>query len=154
MSKNFELLQQIGNEEELFRTARQSKGAVPAANADSNPELDKAARWKILQNASLPDVFQTASETPGPILAVCCEASSDVNEEVESASPPKAVPAGEYRNSRNASSSISDPRKHTGNGVTPGSTKSDPLSRTFNDDRNANVYSAVAGREAPPRVEI
>jgi Mrp family chromosome partitioning ATPase len=154
MSKNFELLQQIGNEEELFRTARQSKEVVPVANADSNPELDKAARWQILQNASLPDVFQTASETPGPILAVCSEASSDVNEEVESASLPKAVPAGEYRNSRNASGSISDPRKYTGNGVTPGSTKSDPLSRTFNDDRNANAYSAVAGREAPPRVEI
>jgi len=154
MSKNFELLQQIGNEEELFRTARQSKGVVPAANADSNPELDKAARWKILQNASLPDVFQTASETPSPILAVYSEVSSDLNEEVESASPQKAVPVGEYRNSRNPSSPISEPRKHTGNGVTQGSTKSTPLSRTFNDGRSTNVYSAVAGREAPPRVEI
>jgi Mrp family chromosome partitioning ATPase len=154
MSKNFELLQQIGNEEELFRTAQQSKGVVPAANGDSNPELDEAARWKILQNASLPDVFQTASETPGPILAVCSEVSSDLNEEVASASPQKAVPEGEYRNSRNPSSPIGELRKHTGNGVRQGSTKSDPLSRTFNDDRNTSVYSAVAGREAPPRVEI
>jgi len=154
MSKNFELLQQIGNEEELFRTAQQSKGVVPAANGDSNPELDEAARWKILQNASLPDVFQTASETPSPILAVYSEVSSDVNEEVESASPQKAVPVGEYRNSRNPSSPISEPRKHTGNGVTQGSTKSAPLSKTFNDGRSTNVYSAVAAREAPPRVEI
>ncbi len=153
MSKNFELLQQIGNEEELFRAARQSAEAVPAENVEPNPDLDKEVRRKILQNASLPDVFQTTSGTPSPILTVCSELSTDLNEKVESASFQKAVPAGEFRNSRNPTSSIGELPKQAENRVTQSRTKSDPLSRTISAEIKSKLSSATTSREVQSRVE-
>ena len=153
MSKNFELLQQIGNEEELFRTACQSAEAVPAENGEPNPDLDKDVRRKILQNASLPDVFQTTSATPGPLLTVYPELSTDLNEKVESANFPKAVSAGEFRNSRNPTSPIGELPKRAENRVTQSSTKSDPLSRTISPEIKSKVSSATASREPLSEVE-
>jgi len=40
MSKNFELLQQIGNDEELFRTAVQPNDEPTAVDAAANVVLD------------------------------------------------------------------------------------------------------------------
>jgi Mrp family chromosome partitioning ATPase len=153
MSKNFELLQQIGNEEELFRTARQSTGVVPAENAEPSPELDKEARQRILQNASLPDVFQTTSATPGPILALCSELTYDLNEEVASTSSQKAPSAGEFRNSRNPTGPIGEPRKHAETRVNQSNTKSNALSRVISADGKSKAPSAPTSREATPRVE-
>jgi Mrp family chromosome partitioning ATPase len=64
MSKNFELLQQIGTDAELFQATARSANVVPSADAEANRELDKEARERILQRASLPDVFQITGE-PG-----------------------------------------------------------------------------------------
>jgi len=150
MSKNFELLQQIGNEEELFRTSGQPTGGVPTENGGPNPELDKEARRKILQNASLPDVFQTTSATRDPLPIACSELSSDLHEERESASLLKTVSAGEYRNSRNPSSLIGEAGTRAENRVTQSSTKSD-LSRALSADRKSKVSYPTTSHEGPSK---
>jgi Mrp family chromosome partitioning ATPase len=62
MSKNFELLQRIGNAEALFETVIEADDAVPAAKDESSLALDKETFERIMLNASLPDVFETVTE--------------------------------------------------------------------------------------------
>ena len=64
MSKNFELLQRVGNAEALFETAVQADDAVPAAKDESGLALDRETFDRIMLNASLPDVFETVTEPP------------------------------------------------------------------------------------------
>jgi protein-tyrosine kinase len=64
MSKNFELLQRVGNVQALFETAIQGEDAVPAAKDEANPARDKETFERIMLNAPLPDVFETVTETP------------------------------------------------------------------------------------------
>src|SRR5580700_7840760 len=130
MSKNFELLQQIGNEEELFQAACHSVDPLSARNGNSDPELDKEAREKILQNASLPDVLRTASETSSPTPAVCSEPGSDVNKRSGSTNGEKSVSAGEFRNSRNPSSPMRESAKQAEQGRQQSTLKSDFLTST------------------------
>jgi Mrp family chromosome partitioning ATPase len=59
MSKNFELLQQIGNEEELFRLSDPLRDEEENAESGVSAELEKEARERVLENSSLPNVFQT-----------------------------------------------------------------------------------------------
>jgi Mrp family chromosome partitioning ATPase len=153
MSKNFELLQHIGNEEELFQAACQSVDSVSAKNGDSDPELDKEAREKILQNASLPDVLRTASETLSPTRAMCSEPRTDLNEESRSTNGQKVVSAGEFRNSRNPSSPMGESAKHAEHGMRQSARKSDPLSRTFSANKNPNASSASTSRGSFSKVE-
>jgi Mrp family chromosome partitioning ATPase len=152
MSKNFELLQQIGNEEELFRTSRHSTGAPAAENGEPITNQDKEARRRILQNASLPDVFQTTDATPDMILALNSEVSCELNEEIESASLQKPG-ADEYRNSRNPSTPIGEPRERVENRVTQSSPKNEPPSTIPSAGRKLKVSSAITSVEAPPRME-
>jgi Mrp family chromosome partitioning ATPase len=153
MSKNFELLQQIGNEEELFQAACQPANAISAKNGNSNPELDSAAREKILQNASLPDVLQAGGGTSGPTLTVSSEASVDLNEEGQSASLRKTVSVEEFRTSRNPSRPIGEPEKHAEDIATQRGTKSDSLSRVFSADRKSKVSFPTTSRGSLPKVE-
>src|SRR6202140_613301 len=131
MSKNFELLQHIGNEEELFQAACRLVDAVSSENGNSDPELDKEAREKILEKASLPDVLRTASETSSATPAVCSEPSSDVNKESGSTNGQKSVSAGEFRNSRNPSSPMGESANQAEQGRPQSTAKSDSLTRTF-----------------------
>jgi protein-tyrosine kinase len=146
MSKNFELLQHIGNEEELFQAACQSVDGVAAKNGNSDPELDKEAREKILQNASLPDVLRTAS-------AKCSEPSTDPTKESGSANGPKAVSAGEFRNSRNPSSPMGESANHAEHGMTESARKSDSPTRTFSSSKKPKASSAGTSRGSLSRVE-
>ncbi|MGB7845005.1 MAG: CpsD/CapB family tyrosine-protein kinase [Candidatus Acidiferrum sp.] len=70
MSKNFELLQQIGNEEELFQTALQTEEEVLPESAGQNPEIPNTHQGKFWRNASLPDVFH-------PVGVPSCSTPSD-----------------------------------------------------------------------------
>jgi len=62
MSKNFELLQRVGNVQTLFETAIQGEDTVPAAKDEASLALDKETFERIMLNASLPDVFETVTE--------------------------------------------------------------------------------------------
>jgi len=153
MSKNFELLQQIGNEEELFQAACQSVNASSAKNGNLNPELEKEAREKALRNASLPDVLQASDGTSSPTLGVCSEPSTNLNEEGRSASFQKAVSADEFRNSRNPTSPIGESGRHAERRVTQSSTKSDSLSGISSAERKSKVSSATPSRGVVSKVE-
>jgi len=59
MSRNFELLQQIGDVD-VFRTADESK-----VDAALGPESNKLSRERILRHASLPDAFEISSVQVG-----------------------------------------------------------------------------------------
>jgi Mrp family chromosome partitioning ATPase len=63
MSKNFELLQQIGGDEELFQTAAQVVEVAPGS------ALDKETLEKIMEKASSAGLFQTSSEPRQQTLA-------------------------------------------------------------------------------------
>jgi protein-tyrosine kinase len=159
MSKNFELLQQIGTAEELFQPACPSREAVHAANAEPHPDADKEARWRILQNASLPSVFETTSATPSTTLGAGSELGSDPNEAGESASCEKATSANEAQHSRKPNSLIGELEKHAENRVTLGGANSQSLSESLSADRRRKASSATRSRgsvskaekETPPR---
>jgi protein-tyrosine kinase len=65
MSRNFQLLQEIGGDEELFRTSGPIPELVPVSGGEPGPEFDQAARDRILQHASLPNVLEAFDE-PAP----------------------------------------------------------------------------------------
>jgi len=106
MSKNFELLQQIGSDEELFRTSGQPTDVAGRANSEPGHDLDKEARERILQNASLPNVFQTSRVPADPISAVSSELSPGLNEENGTRVLQDNSPATAFRTSRNPASAI------------------------------------------------
>jgi len=152
MSKNFELLQHIGNEEELFQAACPSVDAVAAKNGSSDPQLDKEAREKTLQNASLPDVLRTARETASRTPAGCFQPSTDLNKESGSTKRQKAVSAGEFRNSRNPSSPIGESANHAEHGMTQ-SVASDSPTRTLSANKKPKASSASPNRGSFSRLE-
>lgn len=108
MSKNFELLQQIGHEEELFQAACVSAGTDDVQGGGPKPELEREAREKVLQNASLPGVFPGADKTEGPKLAGHSEVSLELTDEHESRELREALPSEEFRTSRNPSLPIGE----------------------------------------------
>jgi hypothetical protein len=150
MSKNFELLQHIGNEEELFQAACRLVDAVSSENGNSDPELDKEAREKILEKASLPDVLRTASETSSSTPAVCSEPSNDVNKESGSTNGQESVSAGEFRNSRNPSSPMGESAEQ---GRQQSTLKSDFLTRAFRANQKPKASSASTSRGSFSKVQ-
>jgi Mrp family chromosome partitioning ATPase len=61
MSKNFELLQQLGNEEELFRTPGLTKQEERSGLTEAEVHVDEETRERILQKSSLPNVLRLTS---------------------------------------------------------------------------------------------
>jgi Mrp family chromosome partitioning ATPase len=109
MSKNFELLQQIGNDEELFRTAVRSPDTAVAVKFEPGSELDKETFEVLMEKASLVGLLQTANEPTQQTLPEPPEFSFEAG--VESAS--RRVLGGDttadaFRNSRNPTSPIDD----------------------------------------------
>lgn len=60
MSKNFELLQEIGGDEELFRTLGSFEEVFSTVDAEPNADLDKEAREEVLRTSTLPSVWETS----------------------------------------------------------------------------------------------
>jgi Mrp family chromosome partitioning ATPase len=148
MSKNFELLHQMGTEEELFQPASQSVDGVSAKNGNSSPELDREARERILQNASLPDVLRTARATP----SVFSEAATGLSAVNGEANGQNAASAGEFRNSRNPSGSIGGSTNQTEPEMKQSAAKSDPPKRTFAAGKKPKISSAAISSESLSRV--
>jgi Mrp family chromosome partitioning ATPase len=151
MSKNFELLQRVGSEEELFQPTFQSVSTV-SAKEDPNLELDQEARDKILRNASLPDVLQTASELPSNALGARSEFRSVPNRESVATNVQHAPAANEFRNSRNPSNLIGEPAKRTPSRLGHSRRRSHPLPEAFSPTERPGVSSVVASRESISKV--
>src|SRR5215469_1988412 len=65
MSKNFELLQELGGDEELFRTSGLVTDTMTGRDVEANPEVDEAERNRVLQKATLPSPFDTIEKGGG-----------------------------------------------------------------------------------------
>src|ERR1700757_2551368 len=81
MSKNFELLLQIGTDEELFGTVDESNEDEAILEAEPSIEAGIDARERILRNSSLPDVFQTVDEQEFPEPKEGPELGTDLSED-------------------------------------------------------------------------
>jgi Mrp family chromosome partitioning ATPase len=84
MSKTFELLQQIGNDEQLFRTAVQPNDEPTTVDAGANAVLDQEMFESLMEKVSEVGLFQTSSEPPQQILIL--------NDEVSPAEDVKSEP--------------------------------------------------------------
>jgi hypothetical protein len=65
MSKNFELLQELGGDEELFRTSGLASDTITALDVEANPEVDEAERNRVLQKATLPSPLEIIEKGGG-----------------------------------------------------------------------------------------
>jgi Mrp family chromosome partitioning ATPase len=77
MSKNFELLQQIGNDEELFRTAMKSKDAAMAEEFEVASALDQGTFETLMEKAALMGLLQTSNDPSEQTLPQRTEIGSD-----------------------------------------------------------------------------
>jgi hypothetical protein len=77
MSKNFELLQQIGNDEELFRTAVNSKDAAMAVELEVASSLDQGTFETLMEKAALMGPLQTPNVPSEQTLRQRTEIGSD-----------------------------------------------------------------------------
>ena len=155
MSKNFELLQQVGNDEELFQTSAQPGNTVAAMSAEPSPELDKETLERILQQASLPDVFQITSEPKRQTLTVRSELSPDLNVENSSGNLQSKTLADRFRISKNLASPIGpvalhpigELRKDAENQATRGAANGVSLPKTFHADRKPKATPVTVSQK-------
>ena len=148
MSKNFELLQQIGNDEELFRTAVRSQDTAAAVKFEPGSELDKETFEVLMEKASLMGLLQTANEPTHQTLPDPSEYSLEAG--VESAS--RKAPGGDtavdaFRNSRNPTSPIDNLGMIVENRVRLNTAKAVPLPKIFQSDGDPKDITGTASEE-------
>jgi len=158
MSKNFELLQQVGNDEELFRRTAQPGDAIPVADVEPSLELEKETIERILQKASLPDVFQITSEPERETLRVRPELSPDLNVESASVNLQSKTSADAFRTSKNPAGPIGpvapypirEPEKHAENRATRSVANGVSLPKTVHVDRRPKATPGTASQRPLP----
>jgi Mrp family chromosome partitioning ATPase len=109
MSKNFELLRRIGNDEELFRTEVPAKDATVTAEFEPGLPLDQETFDKLMEKATLMGLFKNSNETSQDTPAECSKSNFQADLESTSRKAPVDTPAASFRTSRNPSSPIGDP---------------------------------------------
>jgi Mrp family chromosome partitioning ATPase len=112
MSKNFELLQKIGSDEELFRTAVQFEDAAAVQEIEPDPASDQEAFEGIIEMASVAGLFEPASEPRKQTLTVGSEMSPDKGLEDAARKAPSDSSADTFGNSRNPANDGSLPKYH------------------------------------------
>jgi Mrp family chromosome partitioning ATPase len=158
MSKNFELLQQVRNDEELFQTAAQSRDAVAAVGAGPSPELDNETVERTLQKASLPDVFQIMGEPERQPLTVRSEPSPDLNVENASGNLQSKTLADRFRTSTNlagpigpaALQPIGEAGKHAENRAMRVAASNVSLPKTLHADRKPKATPGTVSQKLVP----
>jgi Mrp family chromosome partitioning ATPase len=154
MSKNFELLQQIGNDEELFRTVVRSPDTAVAVKFEPGSELDKETFEVLMEKASLMGLLRTANEPTQQTLPEPPEFSFEAG--VESAS--RKVPGGDtsadaFRNSRNPTSPIDDLGMFVENRVRLNTAKGVSVPKIFQSDGNPKDIPGTASEESLPKTK-
>src|SRR6266853_2278439 len=104
MSKNFELLQQIGNDEELFRTAVQLNDEPTAVDAAASVVLDQEMFESLMEKASQVGLFETSSEPPEQILRLKDEISPAPDVKSEPKKPVNEYLGATFQTSRDPAS--------------------------------------------------
>src|SRR5882672_5659103 len=111
MSKNFELLQQIGNDEELFRTAVQPNDEPTAVDAAANVVLDQETFECLMEKVSQVGLFETSSELPEQILRLNDEVSPAQDVRSEPKKPLSEYLGVTFETSRDPASQIGEAEK-------------------------------------------
>src|SRR6266850_260939 len=111
MSKNFELLQQIGNDEELFRTAVQPNDEPTAVDAAANVVLDQEMFECLMEKVSQVGLFETSSELPEQILRLDDEVSPARDVRSEPKKPLNEYLDVTFETSRDPASQIGEAEK-------------------------------------------
>ena len=112
MSKNFELLQQIGNDEELFRTAVQLNDEPTAVDAAASVVLDQGTFESLMEKASQVGLFQTSSEPPEQILRLKDEVSPAQDVKSEPKKPLNEYLGATFQTSRDPASPLGEAGKN------------------------------------------
>jgi Mrp family chromosome partitioning ATPase len=150
MSKNFELLQQIGNDEELFRTEAQSKDAAVAAEFEPGPALDQETFERLMEKASLMGLFKTSNEMSQNAPAECSEFSLHADAESTSRKTRTDAPADSFRTSRNPSSPIGDPAVIVERQIKLDAAKAVSVPKTFHADEKPRGFHDVQSNKPLP----
>lgn len=64
MSKNFELLQQVSEEKELYDTATERADTNASDEPEPGSPVSEKVRKEVPRNSSLPDVLKLAPDEP------------------------------------------------------------------------------------------
>jgi protein-tyrosine kinase len=154
MSKNFELLQRIGKDEELFRTEVQSKDAAVAAEFEPGLALDQETFDRLMEKASLMGLFQTSNETSQDTLAERSEFSFDAGVESEPRKALNETSADSFRTSRNPSSPIVDPEVITEKQIKVEAAKAVSVPKTVHTGTNPKGFHDVESNRPLPDAKM
>ena len=148
MSKNFELLQRIGNVEALFETSIQGDDAVPAAKDGPNLALDKETFERIILNASLPDVFETVTDPPLGTFGAWSELRPDVLEQNKASVSQDDDYAAVFRPSENPISWLNYFDSHLEENSSQNTLKGPASPKTAATEQKLSSPTSPAGKES------
>src|SRR5882724_7498949 len=149
MSKNFELLQQIGNDEELFRTAVQPNDEPTAVDAAAGVVLDQETFESLMEKASQVGLFQTSSEPSEQILRLDTEVSPARDVKSEPKKPVNEYLGATFQTSRDPASPIGEAGKNAEFQTKQSGVRAS-LPRTIPEESKAKESSGtVSHRDAP-----
>jgi len=151
MSKNFELLQRIGNVEALFETSIQGDDAVPAAKDGPNLALDKETFERIILNASLPDVFETVTDPPLGTFGAWSELRPDVLEQNKASVSQDDDYAAVFRPSENPISWLNYFDSHLEENSSQNTLKGPASPKTAATEQKLSSPTSPAGKESAPQ---
>jgi Mrp family chromosome partitioning ATPase len=156
MSKNFELLQQIGSDEELFQTAMNSKDAGMAVDLEVASVLGEEALERAMERASLIDLFQTSNDTLEETRGQRTEPGSDAGLESSRRKRVCEGAADALRTPRNPTSPIGDLGMITESRVAQNVAQIGSLPFKLLAEDKPKDISATASEEPPsvPRVNV
>lgn len=147
MSKNFELLQQIGNDEELFRTTVHSNNAAVAVEFEPGVALDQETFESLMEKASLMGLFQTSNEPPRQAFPERSEMSTHAALESSPGKPECGTEVDAFRTSRNPTSRMDDPNNVADGRVARKAAQAASLPNNGHADTKPKNVSAMATEE-------
>jgi protein-tyrosine kinase len=154
MSKNFELLQRIGSDEELFRTEVPAKDATVAAEFEPGLPLDQETFDRLMEKATLMGLFKTSNETSQNTPGECSEANFRADLESASRKAPIDTPAASFRTSRNPSSPIGDPAVILEGQIKADAAKAASLPKTLHTNGKPRGFRDVKGNKPLPDTKL
>lgn len=154
MSKNFELLQQIGDDEELFRTAEVTRDSAEAEQFQHGSALDQDTFERIMEKASSIGLFQTSTEPPSQTFADASESKTIGSRKDDVIEAPKENASNLLRTPRNASSPIGDPEIVIESRARKSAAKSPSLPKPFPAEEKPKEIRATATMEPLSGAEV
>ena len=152
MSKNFELLQQIGDDEALFRTASEAEEAAPGEQFEPGAALDQETFERLMEKASSIGLFQDSSEPlPQTFLELSeCNLDGDMKTDLLEA------PGGSntFRIPRHLLDRIGDPEIFFESRVRESAAEGPSLAKPFSTEAKPKNIPGTATQESFPSRKV